>query len=59
VNQHLCGSRERNRTQRRLHHDACHIAAAMEKGMPWDKVTLNSEEIKPIALEICLAKGIS
>jgi len=32
------------------------------KGTSWDKATLNSEEIKPVAIaiiELCLSEGIS
>jgi len=34
----------------------------LAKSTPWDKVTLNSEEIKPIGLvdiQLCLSEGIS
>ena len=64
VNQHLGQSAERNGTQRRtkvsprcIHCTYCGVP----KGMSQDKVTLNSEKIKPVALaviELRLPEGI-
>ena len=57
---YVCGSGERNGTQRRTNHDASTGAAAVDKRVCL--ATVNSEEIKPVALAIIklhFSEGIS